>query len=78
MMNDAVEQLATGGDKIKVRLMDAYSAFSPVSEDDFPDDLKPDYCWMMDKLTKKEPVMDEGRVRATLLGMHTKNRCENC
>ncbi|MBC8147178.1 MAG: hypothetical protein H8E98_04260 [Bacteroidetes bacterium] len=71
-MCDAVDVLAIGGGKITKRLESAYISFSPVTEKDFPDELKADYKWIMEKLTKKDPMFDEGSVRATLYGMHTK------
>ena len=38
----------------------------------FPEELKADYNWVIEKLTNKNPVFDEGSVRGTLFGMHTK------
>jgi len=68
----AVDTMATHPGSIKDRLVAAYNQFAPVLEKDFPDELKADYKWVMEKLTKKDPIFDEGSVRATLYGMHTK------
>ncbi len=71
-ISEAVEIMATHPGSIKDRLVAAYNKFSPVTEKDFPDELKADYKWVIEKLTKKDPIFDEGSVRATLYGMHTK------
>jgi len=70
--SEAVDIMATHSGNIKKRLHSAYIQFSPVTEKDFPEELKADYKWVIEKLTKKDPVFDEGRVKATLYGMHTK------
>ena len=64
--------MAASPGTIKDRLNAAYIQFSPVTEKDFPEELKADYKWVLDKLTKKDSFFDGGRVRATLIGMHTK------
>ena len=70
--SEAVDIMATHPGNIKDRLVAANNQFAPVLEKDLPEELKADYKWIMEKLTKKEPVFDEGSVRATLFGMHTK------
>ncbi|MBC8312475.1 MAG: hypothetical protein H8E72_09215 [Candidatus Marinimicrobia bacterium] len=69
---EAVDRMAAHSGNIRERLHVAFIIFSSVKEDDFPDELKPDYCWIKEKLTKKEPIFHEGRVKATLYGMRTK------
>ena len=69
---NAIDKMAVNSGTIKDRLYIAYVQFSPVTEKDFPEELKADYNWVIEKLTNKNPVFDEGSVRGTLFGMHTK------
>ncbi len=69
----AVFALATGTGSIRERLHAASIGFAPLHEEDIPDDLRGEYQAILDALTKKEPLLQsEGRVRATLRGMHLK------
>ena len=69
---DAIDKMAIYPGTIRDRLLIAYDQFSPVTINDIPEELKDDYNWIIEKLTKKDPVFDEGSVRATLYGMRTK------
>lgn len=69
---EAIDIMAVHPGKAKDRLYAAYIQFSPVTEKDFPEELKEDYNWIKEKLTKKDPLFDEGSVRATLHGIHNK------
>ena len=53
----AERALCEGLGDIKERLKDAYMCFHPVREADFPDDLRGDYRWIIDQLTRKPPLI---------------------
>ena len=71
-IGSAVHILATGRGGIKQRIWDAYMQFHPLRETDFPDDLKPKWNELHDRLTSEEPSYDSkgevtnGRVQNTL------------
>jgi len=52
----AIETLATLSGDVRSRLFAAYSAFHPLREDDFPDELKEDWRWIERSLTKFGPI----------------------
>jgi len=70
--SEAVDIMATHPGNIKDRLVAANNQFSPVTKEHFPKELQEDYKWVIEMLTKKNPLFDEGSVKATLYGMHTK------
>ena len=76
----AVHCLAVGPGDVRSRLWDAFLSFHPLTEDDLPAELRPDYRWVLHELTKREPqyqvwcspsqsLVMEGRVPANLRRM---------
>ncbi len=69
---DALYYLATGAGDVRERILSAYSRFHPLEERHFPEHLRNDFKWVMDQLTKYEPVYDHkgniiiGQVENTL------------
>lgn len=51
----AVEILATFPDDVRSRIKCAYMEFHPLNEDHFPDDLKEDWNWVHNSITKCGP-----------------------
>ena len=60
----AERSLALGEGDMRSRLSSAFLCFHTLMETDFPEDLKPEYRWIMSKLTAREPYYDyEGKVQ---------------
>lgn len=68
----AIYSLATGTGDARSRLWNAYQGFHPLQEKHFPEHLRKDWRWVMDSLTKYDPIYDykgrltTGSVEATL------------
>ncbi len=61
--NDALHSLATGPDDVRQRLLSAYLHFRPVRKRHLPENLQNDYQWVLNQLTKFEPVIGrDGKV----------------
>lgn len=77
-LNTAIYVLATGRYDVRSRLFSAYLGFLTLKEDDFPEEFKEDWKWIMSKLTKNKPLRDykediiEGSVQQSL--KHMQNR----
>lgn len=55
--------LATHRGDARARITDCYLCFHMLDEIDFPDDLKPDWRWIMTTITSAGPLMHpDGRV----------------
>ena len=71
----AIRSLATNNCTIHERILNAFMSFHTLREEDFPDEYKEDWKWIMDQITKKGPVMSEkndvlvGSVENTLAGL---------
>ena len=78
----AVYSLATGEGDARSRVLDAYMAFHPVNDTDLPEELQPDYQWVMAKLTSREPIYNhrgevyKGSVEHSLEKMRNKTAAE--
>lgn len=55
-LGHAVYYLAVGGGDVRKRLKTAYMEFHPISEDDFPPNLREDWKWIIKQLTRYGPV----------------------
>lgn len=53
----AERALCEGLGDIKERLKDAYMCFHPVRKEDLPEELRGDYQWVIDQLTKKPQLV---------------------
>ncbi len=51
----AVESLATGPGDVRSRLEDAYLTIFVFNENELPEEVRKDFLWVADSLTKKEP-----------------------
>lgn len=54
----AIETMATGSGDVRERLNDAFMSFHTLKEDDFPVELRDDWRWVIDQLTRFGPVLD--------------------
>ena len=68
-VSKAVYLLAVGSGRIQARLLDAAIAFVAVNLDDFPTNLKPEFAYVRDRLTRVAATADEGDIAATLAVM---------
>lgn len=75
--NDALYSLATGPYDVRQRLRSAYWHFRPVNKKHLPEQLHDDYQWVLNQLTRFEPVI--GRDGKVLRGAveETLNRIRN-
>jgi hypothetical protein len=68
----ALESLATGPGDVRERLLGAYQTFYPLKESHFPQHLRKDFRWVLEQMTKHEPIydykgrLDRGSVEQTL------------
>ena len=61
--NDALSSLATGPNDVRQRLLSAYWHFHPVKKKHLPEQLHDDYQWVLNQLTRFEPVINrDGKV----------------
>ena len=73
----ALESLATGPGDVRDRLLAAYQSFHSLTPAHFPPHLRRDISWVLNQLTKREPIydykgrLDRGAVEETL--RHIKN-----
>ena len=72
----AVDYLATGPGDVRSRLRVAFEEIAPVTPADLPEHLRPDFTWIKDRLTHRQPEWydekDIGRLGATLKWMKNK------
>ena len=68
----AIKTLAGGKKDLRIRIYDAYvSALMKLTPADFPKGLGREFSYLLDRLTKEEPVITgEGKVMATLNAMN--------
>jgi len=71
----AIYELTVGEGDIKERLESIIKYLTPLTETDFPENLRVKWSFIMDKLTAKESsvkgtVYDEGNFSASLFRMH--------
>ena len=68
----ALDSLATGPGDVRERLLVAHQSFHPLKEAHFPQHLRKDFRWILEKITKYGPVydykgrLDRGSVEETL------------
>ncbi len=62
----AVRALATGRGDVRNRLRIAGATLSPLRIDEFPEDIRSDFAWVMKQLTQYDAVGNEGRIEVTL------------
>ena len=65
----AVSGMAKSSASLRTRIFNAYLSFHVLRPDEMPEDLREDYKWIMDQLTKSEAEGDEGKVQASLKKM---------
>ena len=71
-LTNAVGALAMGTGDIHSRLYNAFLLMHTLNQDDFPDNLKEDWCWIINELTKNGPLENsqgeviQGSVERTL------------
>lgn len=74
----ALKILATGKGDIRSRLYSAYIEFHTLKGEDFPEELRCEWKWIISKLTKNEPLRDykgdiiEGSIQQSLKHMQNK------
>lgn len=73
-LSQAIRFLAVGEGDVRERLRTAYIGFHTLKDDDFPDDLRKDWQWVMKMLTreKQEMIRGYGTVHASLYKMKNK------
>ena len=54
-LSNAVRILAVSEGDVRSRLLTAYQEFHTLREDDFPQELRADYVWILNELTKRKP-----------------------
>jgi hypothetical protein len=65
--SEAVSELTVGEGDVRSRLYDAYFFLCRVTLSDLPEELRNDFKWIRDQLTKHGPLYDgQGRLQATL------------
>ena len=62
----AVETLATGPGDVRSRLKSAGITLAPLRAREFPEELRKDFEWIMEQLTRYDPVGSEGSIEATM------------
>lgn len=72
----AVEILATNPNGIKIRLQLAGENFLTVSPDGLPEKFRNDVTWIIENLTLRKAVANEGTLAATLKYMKTDKGCK--
>lgn len=61
--SDALSSLATGPYDVRQRLRSAYWHFRPVNKTHLPEELHDDYQWVLNQLTRFDPVIGrDGKV----------------
>jgi hypothetical protein len=61
LLGEAVYELATGRGRINERLLDAFMHIHRASPDDFPETLRGDFMWIVDKFRSTGPLWEEDR-----------------
>ena len=56
-LTNAMDVLAMGRGDVRSRLRDAYLCMHTLKETDFPNDLKKDWTWIIEKLTQRGPLV---------------------
>lgn len=63
----SIRHLATGQGDVRSRLGVVGQTLEPLREKDFPVTLRAaDFRWVMNQLTRHEPMLNEGRILATM------------
>lgn len=62
----AIETLATGPGDVRSRLKRAGITLTPLQVREFPEELRREFQWIMEQLTRHDPVRSEGRIEATM------------
>jgi len=57
-LSSAVQELAIGSGDVRERLYNAFLAMHTLKEDDFPEEYREDWKWIMEQLTRYEPILD--------------------
>ena len=69
----AVYALATGPGDVRSRLRVAFSYFNTVKPEYLPPELRDDFRWVIDTMTRREPrYKGEGRLQASLATMQNR------
>lgn len=67
----SIRHLATAKGDVRSRLKVVGVTLAPLLEQEFPAELREDFRWVMQQLTRHDPVFKEGRIEATM------NRIQN-
>ncbi len=62
----SVRHLAIGKGDVRSRLKVVGVTLVPLLESEFPAELREDFCWVMEQLTRYKPEFEEGRIEATM------------
>ena len=54
---DAMDALTTGRGDVRSRIKNAYSLMQTLRESDFPENLKEDWVWIHNEITKRGPLL---------------------
>jgi hypothetical protein len=63
---NAIHLMATSPSSLRDRIYGAYFHFHPLQPKELPEDLRTDFEWILQQLTKYDAESDEGKVRASL------------
>ena len=56
-LTDAMDALTTGRGDVRSRIKNAYSLMRTLRESDFPDNLREDWVWIHNEITKRGPLL---------------------
>ena len=56
-LTDAMDALTTGRGDVRSRIKNAYSLMHTLRESDFPDNLREDWVWIHNEITKRGPLL---------------------
>ena len=56
-LTDAMDALTTGRGDVRSRIKNAYSLMHTLRESDFPDNLREDWVWIHNEITKHGPLL---------------------
>ena len=63
-LTDAMDALTTGRGDVRSRIKNAYSLMHTLRESDFPDNLREDWVWIHNEITKRGPLLGpNGEIR---------------
>jgi hypothetical protein len=53
-----MHELATGKGDVRGRLLGAFNSIHTLNDEDFPEEFRKDWAWIMNQLTKAGPILD--------------------